>query len=173
VVAALGPTGRGKSTLCAALGGPVLTDDCVLLESSPQGYTLLPTYSGLRLLPDSLAQLADSDEEWTSVAHYSPKRRRPGHGAPPSRHPLTPLVFLGPPATEASLHRLAPKDAFLALSQSTFALDFTPMHTAARFKLTSDLAEGILCHELRYPRDYAALPKVRDLVLELVRETSP
>src|SRR5690606_13487149 len=60
VVAFLGGTGQGKSTLAAAFmqyGCELVTDDCLLLDCE-QGHVLaLPAYRSLRLWPDSLSAL--------------------------------------------------------------------------------------------------------------------
>lgn len=56
-----GPSGRGKSSLAAALvthGASVMSDDCTPIGQTQDSPTALPGYPGLRLWPDVVAGLA-------------------------------------------------------------------------------------------------------------------
>ncbi|MCB0257820.1 MAG: hypothetical protein KDI55_29190, partial [Anaerolineae bacterium] len=78
VIAFLGESGWGKSTLAAALqarGSSLISDDSISLKTTAGGVELVPSYTGLRLNDDSIATLGLEGEDWTSVAHYSDKRR--------------------------------------------------------------------------------------------------
>ncbi len=75
----VGATGRGKSTVAAALaaaGGHIVTDDCLALDLKDQGTVMAqPGYPGLRLWPGAAARALLRARPTTRVAHYSTKRR--------------------------------------------------------------------------------------------------
>ena len=70
VIAFLGESGWGKSTLVAALQGAdcqLISDDCIHLASCEEGVRLTPSYVGLRLNEDSIKALGMSGRDWTAV----------------------------------------------------------------------------------------------------------
>jgi hypothetical protein len=96
-IAFAGGAGAGKSSLAASLaasGCLVVSDDCLLLEKSERGWSVVPSYPGLRLWPDMLARLVPGEAGLPDVAHYTSKKRVPA-GA---------LAFAGGPAPLAALY---------------------------------------------------------------------
>ena len=60
MIAFLGETGQGKSTIAASLGQqgfPVVTDDCLVVEEKGDQILGLPLYPSLRLWPEALSAL--------------------------------------------------------------------------------------------------------------------
>ncbi|MBK9316712.1 MAG: hypothetical protein IPM55_21055 [Acidobacteria bacterium] len=74
IIAFLGDTGWGKSTLAASLVQPgvsLMTDDCLSITEIEGTLFGIPAYTGLRLLPDSLGRLYPDSPEVMDFAHYS------------------------------------------------------------------------------------------------------
>ena len=171
----LGPTGAGKSTLCAALADAelaVLGDDCAIVERGNDGEFLVrSSYPGIRLCPDALDVLARS-EETAPVAHYTPKRRLVadlGHAALDAL-PLRGLYVLD--TQEARALEAAPLrgvDAYVAILRALFQLDLEASPAARRrFELVGAVVRQVSIHRLRYPRSFAALDDVVQGVRELL-----
>jgi hypothetical protein len=130
-VAFVGRTGRGKSTLAAALaarGGRIVTDDCLALDFGAAGIRAVPGYPGLRLWPGLAMNALFDAAPPRRVAHYSPKRRVPKGVLPfhsrPS--PLRALFLLSPRAAAGAtvtLRRCRPAAAMIALLRCAYVLD--------------------------------------------------
>ena len=176
-IALVGETGHGKSTLSAALaktGVRLLTDDCFLLESDDAGVRAVPTYPGLRLLPDSLAALyGEHIPETSPVAHYTEKRRlAPAeHADPPhSSAPITAILALQAPSAspEICVTPLQPQQACIELVRNTFQLDLTDMPRVGKLVArAAQVTTHIPVFALSYPRDFTLLPEVVRKILEL------
>jgi hypothetical protein len=130
-VALVGPTGSGKSTLAAALGlrgCPVLTDDCLVVETGSAGSLAVPGYPGLRLWRDAARGLGLARDDGARVAHYTAKRRL---GASAVRFRSEPsrlaLVFvLGrrrQPGAPTRSRALGSRDRLMALAPYTHVMD--------------------------------------------------
>lgn len=167
----LADSGQGKSTLCAALahaGATLLSDDCLRIIQTGDSVEAIPTYSGLRLLPDSLVALYGDDAPATTpVADYTSKRRL-SHAADAGiatrrSAPVDAAIILQPPGDnpEIRLRRLPPADATIALVRNSFALDPTDMaHMQRILAKATDAANNVPVYALTYPRDYTRLPDV-------------
>lgn len=130
-VAFVGSTGSGKSTLAAALGlrgCPVVTDDCLVVQSLSGESMAVPGYPGLRLWRDAARGLGLERDTATSVAHYTAKRRL---GASAVRFRSTPsrlaVVFVlgrrrrsGAPTRSQTL---GSRDRLMALAPYTHVMD--------------------------------------------------
>src|SRR6185437_11477438 len=80
VLAVLGQSGQGKSTLAAlfaAEGYPLLTDDCLVVrwDESAGEWLAQASYQSVRLWPDSADALGIPDSELREFAGYSSKKR--------------------------------------------------------------------------------------------------
>lgn len=161
----LGQSGFGKSTLTAAFAKQhrVLTDDCLLLRVAGEGVRVVPTYPGLRLLPDSLAALYGADAPPTqAVAHYTDKRRlAPVDVDDTPAPPVAAIMILEPPASEPDVRisLLAPGPACMAVLGQAFQFDLGDMHGIARLMARSAaVVDQVRVSTLAYPREYALLP---------------
>jgi hypothetical protein len=159
-----GPAGRGKSTLATAFvnrGAQILTDDCLVLQPSPAGFLVLPSYPGVRLWNDSFQHFAPNASS-TRVSHYSDKRRLALPAATPV--PLRRLFFLesGPTFQTAPLRG---SQLFQILSRTQFLLDNEdPTELQTALARTAALARAGLCFQLTLPRGLDHLPRWIDLL---------
>ena len=173
----LGTSGLGKSTLAARLGQrgyPVLSDDCCLIVRVPGGFEVVPSYPGVRLKPDVVAQAFGEGHQGERVAHYSTKRRVGGrHDLPFSDEPapLSRIYAIAPieslhAATAVSIVPRTPREAFYDLIDYTFHLDvgFAP-RIRETFELAGDLVESHGVRGLVYPWRRGSTDRVADAVL--------
>lgn len=146
-----GFTGSGKSTLAAALaarGFPILTDDCLVVEPSSDGFLVRPFYPGARLWPDSVRAIGASLRSSRPVAPYTRKRRLD------ARHlscqveavPLGRVFVLDRAAARVAhqplaLTRLRGVEALVSLLACTFQLD---IHDAGAVRRTFDLQSRLI-----------------------------
>jgi len=172
VLAFVGETGRGKSTLAAGLhkgGSELLTDDGLVVDAGDHHVAALATYTGLRLWPSSIADAADPALRQSQLAHYMDKRRL----APPTRdvpvpRPLAAIHILALPSEgddpgEIRVERISGRDACIELIRHTFQLDLGDrVRTTRLLAAAGEVAEQVPVFRLTYPRDYALLPAVRE-----------
>lgn len=183
-VALLGQSGIGKSTLAALLGSrgfTVLSDDCCVVERGERGFTVVPSYAGVRLNPDSLEQAFAGRATGDPVSHYSQKRRIGDRllafsGRPV---PLSRLYVIGTrdeleAADAISIRDISKRDAMYALIDYTFHLD---IGHSPRLRETFELSAAILDHyrvsKLLYPWNLGGSDALADAVLKNVIEGEP
>ena len=169
-VVLLADSGSGKSTLASAIalaGGELLTDDCFHLSRQGTQSVVIPTYSGLRLWPDSLQALFGADGARSEpMSHNSAKRRMssPAGGRPSPASGSTPVdaIFVLEPGSDAIgilATPLNPSEACMALVRNSFRLDLGG-HKAAHAALaeSAHVIDAMPVLSLRYRRDYEMLP---------------
>jgi hypothetical protein len=173
-VAFAGRTGRGKSTLAAALGargGRIITDDCLAIDfdraAAPP--TVVPAYPGLRLWPGASSHLFHGSRG-RRVAHYSGKRRVT-RGVLPFRagpSPLRALFVLSPRASSGAALSIRPIRAprrLADLMRLTYVLDTgNRQQLAALFTGLATLAASVPVLRLRVRHGQARLPDTADLI---------
>jgi hypothetical protein len=159
-IVVIGPTGRGKSTLAAALrqsGFRVYGDDSVEIFGIAGRLHAQAIRRGVRLREDSLNALG-------------PPGKRSSQADPGPKSPLRAVAVLhGAEADQApSIAHLAAGEGMIAVLSQRFALDPSdPAVLARHFQAASELAQTVPCFDFLVPRDYAAL----DAVCALFRET--
>jgi hypothetical protein len=176
----VGPTGAGKSTLAAsflAAGYPVLTDDCVVLESRGRDIMAIPSYPGLRLWDDAITALFGSTGYYAPVAHYTPKQRfTAALSAIPfcsSGVPLAGIYVLGtsdaehaPLASTPEMHPLSVREALMTLLSLAFKLDIQDHRMLTReFDFLHRLVTHIPVRRLIVPDSFATFPAVQAAIL--------
>lgn len=170
----MGSTGRGKSTLAASFdqaGLPLVGDDAMIISWANARPFAKSVYPSLRLLPDSIAALLPATVDTASVADYTPKRRvsLPIEASTAALSSKVAAIFaIGEPTTNSDIkvRRLTEAEACIDLVSNSFALDPSNIDGARnRLALASRLARTVMTFEIRYPRDYAKLPEVRDAIL--------
>lgn len=170
----IGESGRGKSTLCAdfdSAGFPLMGDDALVLDDAPETPRIRAVYPSLRLLPDTIAALFENPLTAVSIGDYTDKQRIDRAPAGTHEHdalPLAAIFLLGPPAQDEriAVDAASPTDVCMAMITNSFELN--PVDTArAASKLgrISVIANRVPAFHLRYPRNYALLPQVRDAIL--------
>ncbi len=166
VIAFLGATGRGKSTLAAAMaraGCPFLTDDGLILDQIGGRYVVRPRRPILRLRPDSEAAILDLPETDFPDCDQLKTRVNARASIPfcDEALPLTALYFLPEPhpRNEPEIVPLPPSGALPALMGHSFILDVEDRPRVRRhFENIADLARRADCYTLDYPRTYESLP---------------
>ena len=188
VVAFLGNTGTGKSTIAASfsrLGLPAIADDCLVLDSpgpdlAGKGPRVAPTLRGPRLWPDSATELIDREHLSSLPSEPGGKVSLPadadvGHDLPDSL-PLEAAFVLHPSPSGGSLvspvlTELSPAEALMSTIEHSFQLDITDKSSQERrLKLFSRVAKNLPTYRLEYQQEYSCLDTLRQAVLELLAE---
>jgi len=178
VIAFIGPTGSGKSTIAASFllaKCPHLSDDCLTLIEKAKGIYVIPAYPGLRLWKDSLAWLFGDNGDSNFVAHYTDKLRSVIKNRPRAYYavpqPLRRLYSITPlhkakGKTNILIKPLTPRESFIALVQCAFRLDIKDNHMLTRqFHFLRQVASKISVRQLIFPRDFNFLPAVREAIV--------
>ena len=173
VVAFLGESGWGKSTLAAALqlrGSRLLSDDSICLRPGEDAVKLIPAYAGLRLNDDSIADLGLVEQDWAGVCHYSDKRRVEfATGEFGQDFFLDTLFVMEEPADirTISIQPTGGAGLVTAIIKRSFLLDVRDIVSAARQLEQAAASVGALAkvYSLDYPRSYRDLPLLCDTLL--------
>ena len=177
-----GETGRGKSTLAAALagrGGRIITDDCLAIDITRGAARVLPGYPGLRLWPGAGANPLLRAAPGSRVAHYSRKRRVNGaalafHGRP---SPLRVVFLLSARASSGaavSIRRCRASARLMGLVRFAYVLDVEDRPgLASLFAALATLATTIPVVRLRLRNGHGRLPEAADLIREYAAANSP
>ena len=177
MIAFLGETGQGKSTIAASLGRqgfPVATDDCLVVEEKEDEILGIPLYPSLRLWPEALSALFGDAPGLPPVCHYSEKKQL-GMSEDlvrfsPTARPLHRIYILArhpePGNSNITIAPLSPRDAFIALMKHPYRLEIG-IHERLRkeFDVIGRVVKLIDVRSMTYPRDYALLPKVCEAIL--------
>ncbi len=166
----LGRSGRGKSTLAAALarsGFSLLGDDIVVMREIGSNWHVVPGYPSLRLWPDSAAALLARHDAGGPVAHFSQKIRgnvsRQGIGIITAPIPVVRAYLLerAPAESDPFVTGIAPGAAFGELAAQTFRLDPTDsVALADEWRRLTRLATMPWIRRLDVPRAYEKLEQV-------------
>jgi hypothetical protein len=176
----VGFTGSGKSTLAASLsacGFPILTDDCLVVDTSRRGLLARPFYPGARLWPDALRALGTTPGSSLPVAHYTRKRRLDANhlSCQAGALPLSHLFILDRPADHdrrqpLTLTRLRGAEALVSLLECTFQLDIhDPETVRGTFDRQSRVVRALPVHRLSYPWHLGGLSATRDAIARRLR----
>jgi hypothetical protein len=175
-VAFLGESGRGKSTLAAsfATGGfRFLADDGLVLEPRDAGYAAQPCHPSIRLWEDSQRELIAPDAVQTPPVQCTEKARflaDDGIAHCDRSLPLKQAYFLGDGrARSVTFEPMLAPAAMLEWVRNSYLLDpkERPM-LAAHFEAVATLAGRLRCYRLDYPRRFAALPSLRQAIVQHV-----
>jgi len=177
-IAFLGESGRGKSTLAAsfAAGGQrFLTDDALLLDPTEGGYLVQPSHPSIRLWDDSQEALLAGDAQLAPPVQYTPKARILSGDTLPfcnAARRLRRVYFLGDGnAEELTIQRMRPSEAMIGLVRNSFLLDIEAQEMlSAHFDLLAEMVALPIYYHLDYPRSFAALPSIRQGILEHATE---
>lgn len=155
----VGPSRQGKSTLAAFLqreGWRLLGDDAAVIR--PEEATVRAVYPRLRLRRDSWRHLHPGD-----AAGQGEK----ADVAPTALAPEAPLAafFCLAEGPTCRAERLPAAAACLELVRNAYALDPTDRDRAVlRLRQCAAVANAVPAFRLSYPRDYARLPELRDVL---------
>lgn len=191
VVAVLGQSGQGKSTLAgwfASQGFPLLTDDCLVVrwDKNAGQWLAQPSYHSVRLWPDSVDALGIPSSKLRAFSGYSSKRRTgrevdfrfASAGAPLSACFLLPEQpsTSGPVALHSGPPRIRPlsvNEAFLGLARSVFRVDVDNQQLNRReFEVLTSLTASVRFWSLEYERKYDWLPIVQAAMIKAIEDPS-
>jgi len=172
VVAFLGQSGMGKSTLAASFalnGSSFLSDDALLIEETENGCEVRPSHPSIRLWEDSVDELVDTQNPRSIPISYSDKARLLAGDALSHCTDQLPLLAAylieSDEASDIAIHTLAGLDRHMAWVQNSFLLDIEdPDLLKQHFEWTHRIASAVPTFALDYPRDYGILRDVRDAV---------
>lgn len=168
----MGSTGLGKSTLAAsfaAAGFEMLTDDCVVLESGPDGLRAAPVYSSLRLLPEAAERLFPDHPPSTPMAHYSLKERVGSEAGVRfrTRAALLKRIYVLERGPSVRVESMPLREGFVEILKHAFMMDVDRRAAlSAEFHAVAQAAIQPLFRRLFYPHDYTLLPSVHAGILE-------
>lgn len=174
-IAFIGSSGRGKSTLAASFarrGYPFLADDSLQLTWEGESLMVRPSHPSIRLWEDSFAALMP-EEGAVSVApalNYTPKVRLLAGDAIPFRAESTPLrrvyVLSSDQTSVPAVRKLSRAEVLTALVENTFLLDVEERSSLTRhFEFINRLVSKPIFYSLEYPREYAVLAGVHDILI--------
>jgi hypothetical protein len=172
VVAFLGDSGSGKSTMAAALharGHRLVADDVAAVRIGPDGPEVYAGFPQLKLWPDALTALGCDATPLQRVEPGLEKRAHRVHGGFAERtvFPLAQLhVIEEGPAVE--LTRLRPHDAFLALVRYAYGIQrLDGVSGVDHFRARSEIVHRAPVYRLSRPWD---LGELRTVVSRVERE---
>ena len=168
-----GDTGSGKSTIASSFyrhGAELVTDDCLMIRLNPNNACCVPSYHGLRLFPDSIAALFPDQKEFSTVAHYTQKKRLfMKEGSTEIEHiPISAVVILSSPGDPAErkfvLQPIRGAEEMISLIQQLFLLDVKDKNRiATHFDNIKALVDRVpAIYRLQYPHEYSRLDQVRE-----------
>lgn len=167
VVALIGDTGAGKSTLaaaCCARGAALVADDALVIDLARATTRVWPTADGLRLWDDMLVATGSDVASGPTAG----KRRVPVTLAR-GPAPLTGLLLVGDTHDRAAVFTdIAPAAARVALLPHLFRLDVgDPAESQRLFDAVHLLAQRVPMQHLAFPDGVDHLGPAADAVLAL------
>ena len=178
-IAFMGASGTGKSTLAAAfcrVGFPLLTDDCFLLKETGGRFFAVPSYPGLRLWAETLAEFSWEEPGLAPVAHYTEKKRLAQESGEirfcRDAVPVRRIYLLDPqeePAGPPGMRIVSPpqQESLIELVKYTYCLDIQNREgLREQFERLGRLAASSLLGRLTISRNFAHLPDVREAILQ-------
>jgi hypothetical protein len=173
-VAFFGPSGRGKSTLSAALtsrGHPLIADDMTVIDTRGDLPAVQPGFPRVKLWPDS-AEALSHDAEALPLIHPDRTKRSLSLADRFNPDPL-PLVrcFLLEDGEEEAVLELSPTEAILALVKCTYQSNWLQDTGASGANLLQcgELVRSGVVRRLQRRRSFDALPDVIRFIEEDVR----
>ncbi len=175
-VAWVGHSGQGKSTLAAAFLGqgiPLLTDDLLVLREEQSGWWAVPGLPRVKLYPDIAKAYLGEKVRGTRMNPLNQKRIIPlrKNQFVRAAAPLQVVYILDssyPPShgDPVQIEPISENDAFLAMIQHVFNTRVVePERLKRHFEMSTRLVRSVPVRTIRYPRDLALLPKIRDAIL--------
>jgi hypothetical protein len=179
VVAFVGASGMGKSTLAASLASPadrageascaafagLFSDDCLAVRPTSAGVLVQPSYPSLRLLPDAATALFRDRPDLPLVSPRT-RKRRVELGAETEALPLLRVYLLEQADAAPAVARLRRVEAFAALARHLHRLDPERRDClAGEMAVLERVASEVIVARLSYRRSFGDLPAVRAAIL--------
>jgi hypothetical protein len=180
IVAFLGRTGTGKSTLAARFartGASFVTDDGLLLAREGEGYFVLPQHPSIRLWRDSHQALIDDDGSLAlapPVSFTSKARVLAGDGLPHCNETLKLLaafVLDVPASARIAIRRATASEAVLGWVRNSYVLDpEDPAALSRHFHNATTVGQDVPTYVLEYPRQFERLAEVQAAILRCLAD---
>lgn len=173
VVAFVGSTGRGKSTIASALGMrgyALMADDCAVVDVDRRRCRVRPLDVGVRLWPDAMTTLgvAGTGRRLADDRKSRKSARALGILTHPRCARLHRIYLLEPVATtgQVRIDAVSRRDAVVALLSASFHVGMDrPQQMRRTFDRLAALAAHVPVRRLRRPRGLRHLPRLIDAVL--------
>ena len=177
-IAFIGESGHGKSTLAADFatsGYSFLTDDGLQIEPADDTFSVHPSHPSIRLWDDSRKALIPEETEIAPPVDYTAKARLLADERIAfcrEARPLKYLYFLGDKNSETiSITPVTGQKIITNLAKNSFLLDMEEKEMLAhQFSRLAALAQHPIFFRLDYPRSYADLCEVREVILKHAQE---
>ena len=174
-VAFIGVGGTGKTTLAASFGRvgvPVLSEDSLPVRVEPEGVVATPYVPGIRLWPQSLAELGGTDSSYDLALSWQLKRRVPIGGewgrVAQEEAPLGAVYDLSPNLAgsgEIVVDEITGAEKVMRLVGSTyFAEVLSPLQQVKLMDRLKVVADAVRMRRITYPRTFEALPALREAI---------
>ena len=170
LVAFLGNTGEGKSTLASSLARSaselLFSDDCLAVEAAGSTIVAHPSYASTRLWRGAAEAIFP---ERTALPLASPRTTKLRAALPAASEPmpLRGLYLLDSVDAPPRITPLTRRDALIALAGHLYRLDVGDRGLlAAEFELLDTIVSLVRVARLAYRRSFADLPAVRSALLE-------
>ena len=169
-VAFLGESGRGKSTIAAALharGYGTVADDVVAVGLDSDHPMVFPGFPRLKLWPESIASLGEWPEALPRVLPHLEKRSRcVARGFSLASLPLRCIYVLAEGEIQ-KIETLRPMKVLVELARHSYGAQLLQIvNTPSHFLRCTSLADSVTVRTLRRPRSISALPDLARLVEE-------
>ncbi|MFB2974243.1 hypothetical protein ACE1CD_35210 [Aerosakkonema sp. BLCC-F183] len=171
VVAFLGKSGEGKSTIAATLhkrNHPLVTDDILAIDiNDTTGATVLPSYPQLRLWPQSVTSIGEVAENLPRIFPNLEKRSKlVTDEFQPTPLPLKRIYVLGE-GTDLEIASINTQSAFLEITRQSYP-DLELLKAIgtpdAKFHRCIKLANLIPAYQIKRPRDIYLLSELAQLI---------
>jgi len=182
-VAFVGPSGRGKSTLSAALlarGCPVVTDDLLVLDKQRDRWLAQVGIPRMKLFPSIARHVLGRTDPQPRMNFATSKLvvALSGKQAAPRAVAVRSIYVLDDPRltrkSTVEIEDLSGARAFLEIVRASFNLMVRDRNRLERqFTNAQRIAASVPVRRLRYPRTLSALPDVCDAVLTDLRRREP
>ena len=167
-VAFVGVSGRGKSTVAAALatcGWRLVADDCLVLKTVSERTRVTPFQAGVRLWPDAANAVSKGRLDASSKVRFAIDQLQ----LEPARSSSTlRRLYLLDPRSSGGAVRSTPvrgPAAVIALLQAASQIDSDrPAVRREVFERLTSVVRGVDIRRLTYPQKLSALPGVIDIV---------
>jgi hypothetical protein len=169
VIAFLGASGWGKSSIAAALyarGHGMVADDVAAVDLDGATKTVVPALPQLKLSPEVVCSLGYDSESLIGL-HSSEKKRgfRIRRGFAPHPLPLRRLYLLAKDTAQA-IESIPPSEAMVELVRHSYPTRLLQPGGPSHFRQCAHLVKDIPMYRLKRSNSIAALPDLAQLVEE-------
>jgi hypothetical protein len=176
----LGASHAGKSTAAAALcaaGSALLADDCLRIARRGTRLMAMPGYAGLRLWPDSTADILGRTPRWRAgrqVAHYAARKRViAGMTLATAPAPLARVYVLDDPllaprrhSSDIVIERAGGATSVELLLPHVFRLrTHGPSRLERELRAVTAVADEVPVCRLRFPHRWSVLRRLHEAIV--------